>query len=190
VGIECVPCGLRPIVVRQRARLATTRIKDLLQRIPKRTASRNPSGTLRACGQLLLKLNRLLGTLENQIVVAQSQNWWPRNGRNGTEKSMRSWLDAAQAARRGVQDSLACMASSAQTVARGAPQASKKQKLALARAEFYERLCTAESLDATALGHPFLEGAAKSHRARKKRHSKRDVEPDARLKERETPRET
>jgi hypothetical protein len=156
-SIEDVPKGLRAPAILERARAAVGRVRDLLSRLPAEPAKANPRDALKYQAGIILRLNGLLGNLENEISDAQELRWWTPHSERWVTETARNWLAAATESERHICAAFSAMSATARRMAEDAVEGSNARKLALARAEYFARFDSPEALERTAADHPVFD---------------------------------
>jgi hypothetical protein len=156
-AIDFVPAGLRRAVVLARVRLATVRIKALLdQPIPAADAD-DLQQTGHACAAMLVALNRNIGVLENAIIALKdsipAELVTPETTAKVTEVCTRATplLDER------LREVLGVMAQVVRRQGLNAPTEEGRQQASRA-AGFYQRLAS-DAFGLTKLEHPFIHRA-------------------------------
>jgi hypothetical protein len=156
-SIEDVPRGLRAPVILERARAAVGRTKELLARLPAEPARSDPRDALKYQAGIILRLNGLLGSLENEISDAENLRWWTPHSEQWVKETAREWLAVATESERQICAAFAAMSVTARRMAEDAVEGSSERKLALARTEYFARFDSPEALERTAADHPVFD---------------------------------
>jgi hypothetical protein len=156
-NMEDVPKGLRAPVLLERARAAVGRIQELLSRLPAEPAKSNPRDTLKHQTEIILRLNGLLGNLENEIGDADELRWWTPHSAQWVRETARAWIAVAQESERRICDAFSAMSITALGMADDAVEGSDARRLGLARARYFARFDTPEKLERTAADHPVFD---------------------------------
>jgi hypothetical protein len=157
-SLEDVPAGLRAPVILERARAAISRMRELLSRLPPaEPAETDPRDALKQWAGIILRLNGLLGNLENEISDAEALRWWTPRSRQWVKDTARDWVAVAAESEQRICEAFAAMSATARRMADEAVEGSNAQKLALARAEYFARFDTPEALERTVADHPMFD---------------------------------
>lgn len=156
-SIEDVPHGLRAPVLLERARTAVGRIRELLSGLPAEPAEADPRDALKQGAGIILRLNGLLGNLENEVNDADDLRWWTPHSREWVGETAREWVAVAAESEQRICGAFAAMAVTARRMAEEAVEGSNAHRLGLARAEYFARFDTPESLERTAADHPMFD---------------------------------
>jgi hypothetical protein len=156
-SLEDVPKALRAPVVLERARSVVDRMRDLLARLPAEPAQTNPRDALKQGAAIILRLNGLLGNLENEVSDADELRWWTPHSRQWVKETAQEWVAVAAESEQRICEAFAAMSATARRMAAEAVEASDAQRLALARAEYFVRFDTPASLERTIADHPLFD---------------------------------
>ncbi len=156
-SLDEIPCGLHVPVVVERARNATSQIEHLADLLPLTPASENPSDSLKHQASLILRVNGLLGILENELGNAQDLDWWTPQSDDTVTALVDEWLRVARDVEGRICAAFQSMADTAAHMAKEAVDGSNARRLAERRADFFRRFVSPDALDRTELDHPVLD---------------------------------
>jgi hypothetical protein len=156
-SVEAVPQGLRAPVILERSRAAVGRMRELLSRLPAAPAETNPRDALKQWSGIILRLNGLLGNLENEISDAEELRWWTPHSRQWVKETAQDWVAVAAESERRICEAFSAMSVTARRMADEAVEGSNAQRLAVARAEYFAGFDTPAKLERTVADHPMFD---------------------------------
>jgi hypothetical protein len=170
MAMRDVPEGLRITVFTKRAQTALRRLKLIFAKPLPRPSKTNPFTALKKSAQLLIKVDRYMGVLENALVMAEKLRISEPQFKNRIAKITQLCVEAATEAKRYVRKIIDCMAVSAQLELEVTKKGSPKYRLAKKRMEFYGNLLgKSDTFVSLSDQHPFLEKAIKKSVSKKPR---------------------
>ncbi len=160
VGISFVPDCLQMGVIIDRARHALRDIERITDELSQLPLDPNGPNALKHDAAILLRLNGLLGVLENDVLDAGQLNTHAHQSREHIEKLTQQWVITAVRTQHRMYDLLRRMELDAQATAEQAGDRPGARAIARGRAELYRRLRRTNGFEQTGLDHPYLRAAA------------------------------
>jgi hypothetical protein len=158
-AIDGVPDSLRPAVVTTRAEVAMANLKDLLDKPAASSSAESPAVQSTQCANLLLKLNRNIGVLENTVVALGQFQRAQSMPKRKAGHLLKACVKFAIAAGDRVRRTLQCMSESARLEGSTAKAGSPRSEAAFKKAAMYKSLGESGKYSGTSLDHPFLATA-------------------------------
>jgi hypothetical protein len=162
MAMRDVPEGLRIAVFTMRAQTALKRLNLIFAEPVPRPSKNKPLIALKKLAQLLVKVDRYMGVLENVLLMADKLRVSEPLLKNKIGETSQRCVEAAAKSKEYVRKIIDCMVVSARLEMMAAENGSSEHELAKKRMEFYKGLLEKSDIFASlSEQHPFLEKAIK-----------------------------
>jgi hypothetical protein len=160
MAMRDVPEELRITVFIRRAQTALKRLKLISAKPLPRPSKNNPLTALKKSAQLLVKVDRYMGVLENVLIMAGKFRISEPQFKNKIDRITQLCVEAAAEGKKYVREIINCMAVSAHLELEVTKKDSPEHNLAKKRMEFYRSLLGKSDIFVSLSDqHPFLEKA-------------------------------